>query len=190
MIRTGDTLRNPATGEELRFLKTAADTDGEYVLVEARIAPDGTVAAAHVHPYQSERFEIVRGEVGFRKGRETIVARAGDVVEIEPGTAHKFWNAGETEAIFRTEVRPALQFERLIETMFGLAADGKTNRKGMPNPLRLAVIANAHFDDVRLPFPPAWMQKLGLVLGAPLGLLLGYRATYDPAAPSEPQVAH
>jgi hypothetical protein len=58
-------------------------------------------------------------------------------------------------------VRPALQFEELLETMFALAADGKTNRKGMPNPLRLAVIANAHFDTVRLPFPPAWMQKAG-----------------------------
>ena len=189
MIRTGDTLTNPVTGEELRFLETAADTDGEYVLVEARIAPNGIVAAAHVHPYQSERFEVIRGEVTFRKGRETIVARAGDVVEIEPGTAHKFWNAGETEAIFRTEVRPALEFERLIETMFALAADGKTNRKGMPNPLRLAVIANAHFDDVRLPFPPEWMQKLGLVLGSPLGRLVGYGPTYEPAAPGEPQVA-
>ena len=40
-----------------------------------------------------------------------------------------------------------MQFEQLIETMFGLAADGKTNRKGMPNPLHLAVIAKHHFDD-------------------------------------------
>ena len=64
--------------------------------------------------------------------------------------------------------------------MFALAADGKTNRKGMPNPLRLAVIANAHFDTVRLPFPPAWMQRVGLALGAPLGRLLGYEPTYEP----------
>ena len=35
--------------------------------------------------------------------------------------------------------------------MFALAADGKTNKKGMPGPLRLAVIANHHFDVVRLP---------------------------------------
>jgi hypothetical protein len=33
--------------------------------------------------------------------------------------------------------------------MFALAEDGKTNKKGMPNPLRLAVIARAHFDTVR-----------------------------------------
>src|SRR5438270_494299 len=55
---------------------------------------------------------------------------------------------------------------------------GETNKKGFPNPFRLAVIAKAHFDTVRLPFPPAWLQRLGLVLGAPLGRALGYRATY------------
>jgi hypothetical protein len=91
---------------------------------------------------------------------------------------HKFWNAGEDEARFR-EIRPALKFEQLIETMFALAADGKTNRKGMPNPLRLGVIAREHFDTVRLPFPPAWMQWIGLALGAPLGRLVGYRPTYE-----------
>lgn len=180
MIRSGDIVSNPVTGEELRFLKTAADTNGEYVLVEAVIEPDGFVAAAHVHPFQAETFEILEGVVAFEKGRDTVLAGAGDVVHVEPGTRHRFWNAGEGKARFRTEVRPALQFESLIETMYALAADGKTNRKGMPNPLRLAVIARAHFDDVRLPFPPVWMQRLGLALGAPLGRLLGYRATYEP----------
>jgi hypothetical protein len=66
--------------------------------------------------------------------------------------------------------------------MFSLAADGKTNRKGMPNPLRLAVIANHHFDDVRLPGIPQWMQKMGLAMGAPVGRLLGYQPTYESGA--------
>ena len=55
----------------------------------------------------------------------------------------------------------------------------------MPNPLRLAVIANAHFDTVRLPFPPALVQRIGLALGAPVGRLLGYEPTYV-SAPSAP----
>ena len=50
----------------------------------------------------------------------------------------------------------------------------------MPSPLRLAVIARAHFDTVRLPFPPAWIQRVGLMLGAPVGRLVGYRPTYEP----------
>jgi quercetin dioxygenase-like cupin family protein len=185
MISKGDVLHNPVTGELLRFVATSADTGGEYVLVECVVEPGGSVAAAHVHPYQTERFEVIEGQVGFATGGGEIIATAGEKITVPAGTPHRFWNAGETDAVFRCEVRPALQFERLVETMFTLAADGKTNKKGMPNPLRLAVIAKAHFDDVRLPFPPAWVQKLGLTLGAPLGALLGYGPAYEPAAPGE-----
>jgi mannose-6-phosphate isomerase-like protein (cupin superfamily) len=188
MIRKGDVIDNPVTGERLVFLETSADTGGEYVLVECTVQPNGFVAAAHVHPNQTERFEIESGTVAFKLDGETIVAGAGESVVVPPGSSHKFWNAGETEAVFVTEVRPALGFERLIETMFSLAADGKTNRKGMPNPLRLAVIANAHFEDVRLPFPPAWLQKTGLAMGAPLGRLLGFQPTYD-GTPDEAALA-
>ena len=98
--------------------------------------------------------------------------------------------AGDEEAHFVCEVRPALQFERLLETMFALAADGRTNRKGMPNPLQLAVIAQAHFDTVQLPFLPALLQRIALALGAPFGRLLGYSATYMPGeVPSAPLIA-
>jgi mannose-6-phosphate isomerase-like protein (cupin superfamily) len=178
VIHAGDSIEKPVTGERLVFRQTSRETNGEAVVLDAFVQPSGFVAAAHVHPHQEERFHVLSGTVGFRVGREQIVARAGDELTVTAGTPHTFWNAGDDVAHFTCEVRPALQFEQLIETMFGLAADGKTNRKGMPNPLRLAVIARHHFDDVRLPFPPAWMQRVGLALGAPLGRLLGYGPTY------------
>jgi len=183
MAQSGDVIENPVTGERLHFLATSADTGGEKVVVEVTVRPDGFVAAAHVHPQQEERFEIREGRVGFKLGRKRIEAGPGDVVVVPAGTAHKFWNAGDTDARFVTEVRPALGFERLIETMYSLAADGKTNKKGMPNPLRLAVIAKEHFRDVQLPFPPVVLQRLGLAMGAPVGRMLGYEPTYRPAAP-------
>jgi quercetin dioxygenase-like cupin family protein len=179
MIRTVDVLQNPVTGELLHFVQAAADTDGEVVVVDVVVAPDGCVAAAHCHPYQTEKFEVLEGEVTFKVGREKVVAKAGMKIVVEPGTAHKFWNSGTTNARFRCEVRPALQFEQLIETMFSLAQEGKTSRKGMPNPFRLAVIANAHFDDVRLPVIPHVLQKMALAMGAPVGRLLGYRPTNE-----------
>jgi quercetin dioxygenase-like cupin family protein len=186
MIHAGTTIENPVTGERIVFRKTSRETGGKAVVIECFVQPNGFVAAAHVHPSQEERFEVLTGQVGFRLGREESTAGPGDRLTVPAGTPHKFWNAGEDEAHFVCEVRPALQFEQLLETMFALAADGKTNRKGMPNPLRLAVIARAHFDTVRLPFPPAWAQRAGLALGAPLGRLLGYRPTYTPAADAEP----
>jgi quercetin dioxygenase-like cupin family protein len=178
MIRTGDTIHNPVTGERITFLATSADTDGEAVVIETVVQPDGCVAAAHVHPSQIERFAVKSGTLGLKAGRKKHTLGLGDVLCVEPGTAHRFWNAGDEPVTFVCEIRPALQFESLLETMFALAADGKTNRKGMPNLLRLAVIANAHFDTVRLPFPPGWLQKAGLALGAPAGRLLGYEPTY------------
>jgi quercetin dioxygenase-like cupin family protein len=174
MIRTGDTIHNPVTGERVTFLATSADTDGEAVVIETVVQPNGSVAAAHVHPSQSERFAVKSGKLGLKAGREKRELGPGQFVVVEPGTPHRFWNAGDQPVTFVCEIRPALQFESLLETMFALAADGKTNRKGMPNLLRLAVIAEAHFDTVRLPFPPAWMQKAGLALGAPVGRLLGF----------------
>jgi len=186
MIAKGQTLRNEVTGETLVFRTTAAETDGASVVVEAFVEPDGAVAAAHVHPAQEERFEILAGEVEFKLGKNTIVAKPGDRILVPAGTPHKFRNVGAETAHFVCEVSPALGFEQLLETMFSLAADGKVNRKGMPNPLRLAVIARHHFGDVRLPFPPAWLQRLGLAMGAPLGRLLGFEAIYTPEAPSAP----
>ena len=181
MIRAGDAIENPVTGERIVFHKTSRETNGEAVVIEAFVKPTGFVAAAHVHPHQDERFEVLRGTVGFRSGKQKLELGPGGRLTIAAGTPHAFWNAGDDEAHFVCEVRPALQFEQLLETMFALANDGKTNKKGLPNPLRLAVIAQAHFEDVRLPFPPVWMQRAGLALGAPVGRLFGYGAVYVPA---------
>ena len=177
-MQKGQTIENPVTGEQMTFLETTESAGGEYVLVELRADPGSAVAAAHVHPSQWERFEVVSGRLAAKVGGRRVEARPGEALEVPPGVAHTWWNAGDKELVFRCEVRPALQFESLIETMFSLATDGRTNRKGMPNPFRLAVIAHAHFDTVRLPVIPAWLQNVALVAGAPIGKAMGYGPTY------------
>jgi mannose-6-phosphate isomerase-like protein (cupin superfamily) len=189
VIRAGDSIENPVTGERIVFRQTSHETGGEAVVIETYVKPNGFVAAAHVHPSQEERFQVLRGSVGFKIGRRKVVAGPGQRITVPAGTPHKFWNAGEDVAQFVCEIRPALQFESLLETMFALAADGKTNRKGMPNPFRLAVIAQAHFDTVQLPFPPAILQRVALGMGAPLGKALGYGSVYVPEGSTPATVA-
>lgn len=179
MIRKGTTIENPVTGERIIFRETSAETNGEAVVIDCFVRPSGSVAKPHVHPSQTELFEVLAGSLMFKLDGQELPAGPGARILVPAGRKHQFWNAGEDEAHFRCEIRPALGFESLIETMFSLAAAGKTNRSGMPNPLRLAVIARAHFDTVQLPFPPAWIQWLGLALGAPLGRLIGYGPTYE-----------
>jgi hypothetical protein len=94
------------------------------------------------------------------------------------------------EAELQQDVRDVRLHGRLeTNASFAPGERRETNRKATPNPFRLAVIAKAHLDVVRLPFPTAWLQKLGLALGAPLGRLLGYRPAYEPATLSEVSLA-
>ena len=125
VIRAGETLVNPVSGETITFIETAAETNGEYTLIEVSVAPGGGVPMAHVHPYQTETFEVLEGELSMKAGRAKVVARAGEIVSVPPREVHKFWNATDSVVRFRCTVAPALGFERFIETMFALAADGK-----------------------------------------------------------------
>ena len=185
MIRTGDSIANPVTGETVTFQQTAADSNGEVVIAEITLEPGGSVAGAHVHPNQTETFRIIAGAVGFRIDRGQRVATTGETVVVEPGTAHTFWNAGKGRAQFLCEIRPALGFERLLETMFALARDGKTNRRGVPHPLRLAAIADYHHDDIQLPVVPVPLQRLATRLGATAAWTLAeFGPTYDGPGPA------
>jgi hypothetical protein len=131
-----------------------------------------------VHPSQEERFEVVSGRMKFRKGMKTIVAEAGDVVVIPPGTSHKFQNGGDTEAVVRVSVRPAMKMEQLFETVVELAEEGRTTKKGMPKPLDLALFVREYKDEVQAPFPPAFVQQASLAPLAYLARRRGHGSRY------------
>ena len=85
MITPGQTLENPVTGERFTFIDTAATTGGELLAFELALRPGGAVPIPHVHPIQTERFEVVAGLMRFRVGLRTGLAGPGDVVEVAPG---------------------------------------------------------------------------------------------------------
>src|SRR3954467_8335842 len=100
MIRAGDTIQNPVTGERITFLATSRDTDGEAVVIETVVEPDGFVAAAHVHPSQTERFAVAEGTLALKVDGKTLELGPGEVAIVEPGQAHKFWNSGDEPGRF------------------------------------------------------------------------------------------
>ena len=155
MARVGDVIENPVTGERITFLETAAETGGEYVRLELAVAPHGFVAAAHIHPHQSERFEIRSGAINLVVNGKERRLLAGEVAVVPAGTPHAWWNADAEEAVavveFRPTPKPSLPFrsalelgrltEECFETFFGLAQDGKVDpRTGMPDELWGALI--------------------------------------------------
>ena len=189
MARSGQSICNPVSGERLTFLETAADTDGERLVVELELAPDGHVPGMHVHPHQEERFEVLEGTMTFRLGRRKVSAGPGEVVTVPRGAAHKFANGGDEPAVARVTVTPALRMEELFETACALAEEGKTTRKGMPRPVHLALFVREFRQEVHAPFPPAWMQRASLAPLAFVGRLRGHHERYaQPAAAAEAPV--
>ena len=166
MISPGHTLENPVTGERFTFTHTAASTGGELLAFELGLRPGGAVPIPHVHPIQTERFEVVEGLMRFRVGLRRRTAGPGDVVEVEPGAVHSFANAGDAEARVRVEVRPALAMEEMLAEVGARAEAGLLNRRGMPRRLRdLATLARRYEQEAHAPWMSAGVQR---VLLAPL----------------------
>jgi quercetin dioxygenase-like cupin family protein len=164
----GQTLENPITGERFTFTDTAASTDGELLAFELALGVGGAVPIPHVHPIQTERFEVVEGSVRFRTGLRTQVAGPGDVLEIAPGVVHSFANVGDEEARLRVEVRPALAMEDMLAEVVTMAEAGRMTKRGMPRRLRdLAVLARKYDQEAHAPWLSVGMQR---VLLAPLVL--------------------
>lgn len=184
MAYTGQVIENPVSGERITFNKTAADTGGELLSITLELSPDGAVPGLHVHPSQEERFEVVSGRMKFRKGIKTVVAEAGDVVTVEPGTAHKFQNIGDEPVIANVEVRPAGRMEELFETAVELAEEGRTNKKGMPKPLDFAVFTKEFRNEVVGAFPPVWVQRATLAPLVAIAERRGPGARYQPLRPA------
>ena len=172
-IRPGQTIENPASGERITFRETASTTAGELVAIDLELPAGRRVPGPlHIHPRQEERFEVVAGTMRFRLGRERVVAGPGEVVVVPAGVAHDFANAGDTDALVRVEVRPALKMEQLFGTAVALAQQGRTLASGVPKPLDLALFTREFDDEVRAAFPPRWVQRAAL---APLAWLARLR---------------
>jgi quercetin dioxygenase-like cupin family protein len=160
MITPGQTLENPVTGERFTFTHTAGSTNGELLAFDFALRPGGAVPIPHVHPFQTERFVVVEGQMRFRIGFRTVLADAGDVVEVAPGVAHSFANAGAEEARLRVEVRPALAMEDMFAEVVAMAAAGRMSRRGLPrNPLDLAVLARRYDQEAHAPLMSVGVQR-------------------------------
>ena len=135
----GQVLDNPISGERITFRKTAADTDGDLLVIDLELSPDGHVPGAHAHPLQEERFQVTQGTMKFRRGARTLTVRAGDRVVVPHGTVHRFENTGDAPAHVRVEVQAGPEDGRAVRNHGCTRPRGADHGSGMPYPLELAL---------------------------------------------------
>lgn len=174
MALAGKVLENPVSGQRIVFRKTAGETGGDLLEVEAVYTkPTPSRPPLHYHPRQSERFEVLSGTLEVLVDGKRRALAEGEVLTVPPGTPHAMWSE-ESGTRVTWQTRPAMKTEAFFETLWGLARDGETNAKGAPNLLRMAVIAREFADEFRLASPPWPVQRALFAALAPAGRLLGY----------------
>jgi quercetin dioxygenase-like cupin family protein len=171
MPRTGQTIRNSITTETITFVRTSADTDGAAVELLFEVSGGGEVPAAHVHPKQTETFEIHEGRCRVVVDGVASEAGPGDVVAVPPGVAHA-WGA-VSDVKMTVTLEPALRADEFFVDLFALTNAGHADAKGLPTPLTMAALCQEYRDLVYLAAAPAWVQKAAFAVLGRLGRALG-----------------
>jgi len=172
MAQSSEQISNGA-GMSLQFLKTAADTDGELLEMEATYEPSRGKPPEHFHPRQSEHFEILEGTMHALIAGEERELRSGDTIDIEAGVPHSMWNEGPDRARTLWQTRPALRTEDFFESLFRLAKESSSGEARKPGALRTAVFASEFRNEFRTTSPRPAIQAVAVAVLAPIGRLLG-----------------
>lgn len=172
MIRAGYVVGNADKSETLRFIRTASDTNGELLEMEATYKPGGKLNPniQHYHPSQDEHFEIVSGEMSTLIGGVEQVYTAGESFEVPRGTIHIMANESEEPTVVRWQVRPAMNSEDFLAIVWSEAYEKQQS------PLQLAVLVRAYNRVFRLARPPYPVQFVVFGFMSIIGRLRGYKA--------------
>ncbi|MFL5862316.1 MAG: cupin domain-containing protein [Solirubrobacteraceae bacterium] len=174
----GEAFENPVTRERATILELPWQNPEGRAIADMTALVGARVVGEHLHPALHETFSVLTGELTVVRDGQRSTLRAGESAHIEPGVWHDWFNAADVDAVVRVEVTPGERFAHLIETLFGLARDGHVNRRGMPNPLQLALTAQEFSDVIVFRKPPPSVQRVLFGALAPIARRRGYRPTY------------
>jgi quercetin dioxygenase-like cupin family protein len=153
-------IYNPIQKDQVIFLKTHADTNGEYTLVEVELA-DGGGVGLHYHKTYAEKFDCLEGEVEVQLGKTVYKLQPGQSATAEKNSNHLFRNRSGKLCKFLVELKPASRgFEQSLQIGYGLANDGLTKSNGFPKD-RLAL---AWLFDISESNLPGWMSIFEFIL--------------------------
>jgi hypothetical protein len=155
---------------------------------EISFRPRAILRREHVHAHQTERHEVLSGQLRLKVDGAVHTLRAGESMLVDAGTPHAIFPAGDGSVRMRFELRPALRWEALIEFAGRLGEQRQRNVRGYVNPLLLALVALEFRPEIYATRPPLAVQDALLRPLAAIARRRGYRERYlsPGAAPSTP----
>ena len=177
MPRKGQVIANPATGEYVEFIETAAETNGAYTRIKVKVIAGGFKPVMHLHSNTDETFEVISGELTCIRENVATVTRVGESITLAKGISHTHYNDGKEDLVMYQQFTPSLDIDVFLENLFGLNAEGKVPN-GQPAFLQLMVWGKSYQCKAYVGSVPVSLQKILTFILAPVGRLLGYKAAY------------
>ena len=115
-------------GDTYTILVTGQETGGKYTLIDMHVPPGGG-PPPHRHDFE-EMFSVLDGEVKVTFRGLTIVARAGETINVPANAPHAFTNATDRPSRLLCLCAPSGQ-----EEFFTLVGEPVATRTQAPPPL-------------------------------------------------------
>jgi mannose-6-phosphate isomerase-like protein (cupin superfamily) len=123
-----------ARGNVMAFKAVAAQTGGDFSLMERTVPPGARTPPPHRHVNCSEAFFVLAGTITFRLDEAEVDGGPGDFLLVPRGAAHTFGNRREVQARLLVLHAPAMDayFEELHQLWAaGEAPSGEAERELM-----------------------------------------------------------
>lgn len=160
MVKPGDRLHNPLSGETFIIRKTSAETNGTSFQMETHVpANGGTHVPPHLHPTHTMQFTLLQGAMKLWTGKPDSerLYEKGAKISVPINTPYDWTIAGTEELQFITEFQPAGEWEFLFESM---CAIGRAASEKRLNPILASIcVLNRRRNHMYFSIMPVGVQK-------------------------------
>ena len=169
------------TGERLVLRRIKAGNGVEEIHLDGSLPPQRQGPPLHIHFGEDERGEVVSGTLSATVDGKQLRIEAGSRAEFPRGSAHRWWNEGDTDLVFRGVATPAVDLDRFLQALFEVVNAGGAGR---PSLFYLAHVLHRHRRMQLALVMPRLLQRAMFPVVILAGNLLGkYRGTQWPGCP-------
>lgn len=154
--RTDRTVVNGEGNYSATFVKTGAETNGAYELVQVELEPYGG-NDWHYHANFEESFTVLDGAVRIGEDGKEILLNKGDSTSVSREHFHFFKNARKEKSVLLVKIAPAGGLEKTLRVAYGLINDGLLRNDMTENPWHMALLLA--YSESYLPMMPSWFQE-------------------------------
>jgi quercetin dioxygenase-like cupin family protein len=149
MAMTGDRFEMP-DGSVYEVTAAARDTAGRSVGMNFVLPPGAVPPLPHIHPTQTEDFEVVEGPLELMVDGAWRTLETGQKASVPPRVLHTFRNRSDDTKVLHSTHSPPGRFEDFIEQLCGLMASrGIKSGKDPRVPILVSMVWLEYGDTLR-----------------------------------------